>query len=395
MHPISQSPTDILQCIFEIGMQKGQEGFKFATVISHVCRRWRFIALDNQQLWTYIQCSMMKKESSILSFWDRMRSRNKGLPVIIAIWDIRRESTPLKYCSLDKFPLIERLTLRLWDTESISQIQDLSFAVPVGHIERLELIFAMRFGANQSWRALVGRFNNVKALLLYGAPSLHIERNGDDPTSLAPLPQLESLELISTSLRLYDPLSLRNLRRLKLRRFDAADSWLDQISCPNLTALDVQEDIRQERVISFLLRHTTITSLHVRIREMLRDIAAVLPEGQSLTLKGSQLGLNYIPLLDQNSSVYLPALQSLDTWDWDGNLQPDHFEALVCARCLPSSHPRSQLPSWMKPLKSLAIYYSARLSPEEISWRSSELFKEAKYRIEEGKYDARAVLSWI
>jgi hypothetical protein len=399
MHPISRSPTDILQCIFEIGTQKSQEGFKFATSISHVCQRWRSVVLDNQQLWTYIECSMKKKESSILSFWDRMRRRNKGLPVIIVIQHIGQEnSKPLKYCSLDEFPLIERLTFHLSDTESISEIQNLSFAVPVDRIERLELRFlqAMRSYGDWSWRALVGRFHNVKELHLRNAPRIHIERNGDDPTSLAPLPQLESLELVSTELWIPDPLSLRNLRRLNLRGNHRADSWLHQISCPNLTALDVDDDIRHERIMSFLSRHTHITSLHISSWEALGDIATVLPQVQHLTFRDPQMRLEHIPLLEPKSGAYLPALQSLTTWDWQGSLRPHEFEELVRGRCLPSSHPRSLLPIWMKPLKSFIIYHVASLSPDRIPWKRSKFFTEAKCIIEHDEEERiYYILSWI
>lgn len=147
--------------------------------------------------------------------------------------------------------------------------------------------------------------------------------------------------------------------------------------------------------MSFLSRHFTITSLHISSWAALRDIATVLPPVHHLTSRDPQMRLEHIPLLDQKSSAYLPALQSLTTWDWQGSLRLHEFEELVCARCLPSSHPRSLLLPWMKPLKSLIIYHVARLSPERILWRRSKFFKEAKCIIEHDEEGIYYILSWI
>ena len=59
LHPIRQCPEDIIRLIFECAAY-GEESplFAVATALSHVCRRWRAIALSISGLWSRIDMSM-------------------------------------------------------------------------------------------------------------------------------------------------------------------------------------------------------------------------------------------------------------------------------------------------------------------------------------------------
>ena len=59
LHPIRQCPEDILKLIFEcVANDEEDQPFVVATTLSHVCRRWRAIALSISGLWSRIDMSM-------------------------------------------------------------------------------------------------------------------------------------------------------------------------------------------------------------------------------------------------------------------------------------------------------------------------------------------------
>jgi hypothetical protein len=80
MNPI-RYPTELLQEVFEwtARTQEGhQECFKTATRISHVCQRWRAVALQTPALWENIQTLANANPTQIIAFMNRMIPRLKA-----------------------------------------------------------------------------------------------------------------------------------------------------------------------------------------------------------------------------------------------------------------------------------------------------------------------------
>lgn len=98
LHPVRRCPFEVLQMIFEWTVVfSGDYGdfseeisndrwFEAATCLSHVCRRWRSIALDIPSLWSKLpELTMYPIGTGDNLFWERTISRIKGYPADVHI----------------------------------------------------------------------------------------------------------------------------------------------------------------------------------------------------------------------------------------------------------------------------------------------------------------------
>jgi hypothetical protein len=131
--PISNLPTEILVCIFHM-IAFSVHYWLGLVHVTHVCRRWRQIALDHTSLWTYFS----GREPKIWIAEQLSRARNAPLVIEHFRWSMAgREEfslfTPHIFHTRElhlhrlspnivqeirtlKAPLLERLELHLWDS---------------------------------------------------------------------------------------------------------------------------------------------------------------------------------------------------------------------------------------------------------------------------------------
>ena len=90
LHPIRQCPEDILKLIFEcVAHDDEDQLFMVATTLSHVCRKWRTIAVSISSLWSQIDISMDTDDiDDLRSFMKRVKERVGTTPVNVTIWDV-------------------------------------------------------------------------------------------------------------------------------------------------------------------------------------------------------------------------------------------------------------------------------------------------------------------
>jgi hypothetical protein len=275
-----------------------------ATVISHVCQRWRSISIDTPQLWTYITWSVTKAKPLIEDFWDCIRGRIKGLSPALSIYDIgASDSIQLEYLRLDYFERIESVNLYLQDGKAVSLFLNALSDFPHTHVDALQLTFK-DFSEYHFWSLdyVIKRFS-PRRLRIYNCPifplgirstwnliqslTLHQVGRLDPVATLMCFPRLTNLEMIETFIVLSlsrVTLSLNKMLRIKLQKVQYTPEWLDRITFPNLVTVEVDDYIDPETIISFLSRHTSVTTLHSTHWESIDELTAVAPQLLHLSL---------------------------------------------------------------------------------------------------------------
>jgi hypothetical protein len=367
-------PPELLQIIFEFAVEQNQRGFKCATRISHVSQKMRRIAFSTPRLWSYIQCSMAKSESSITEFWDRTLDRVKHIPVDIVIQRIAEPKTcHLVACRLDKVAPINSLALESRSFQCMLEIQSPLFTPPTCPLNRLSIRVEIRAGFDNWDNAIFTRFPPITQLSLYGLPNLDNNQNS--------LSGVQSLQLDEMGLNLADflpyfpdltyldigliyfldypssPFVLPNLRTLKV--WDGS-TWIYQITCPNITTFIVSflhSGPVLDDVMLWISLHPTIIRLESGYIEDYEVLSVACPQIEHLVIRNVR---NNIP----PDSLQLPrfrALKSLGLYvlagDMDRRSTMENFEQIVSLRCLPASHVKSQLAIGEQVLEKLDILF--------------------------------------
>lgn len=273
-------PTELIHYIFELAAEQNEAGFKTATVISHVCQRWRDISLDIPILWIYARISVRKDHHSMNEFLDRVQSRIKGLPPIVSIDDIEDTSSHrLEYVTLGRFMHIQRLVFQVRNAQGILALLRLVSRLDPNSSKNIDLIFGGNSGAGDldytCWDLddIIDQFSPLR-LFIYNPPTFFLAWNSkwhqivhlifqkvdklDIVVTLGYFVGLEDVEIIETNLIVSNSnsnLTLDRLQRFKLWKVSNMADTLEKISCPELTTLEVDIPIDTSGIPLFLSRH--------------------------------------------------------------------------------------------------------------------------------------------
>jgi hypothetical protein len=142
-----------------------------------------------------------------------------------------------------------------------------------------------------------------------------------------------------------------SLRTLIVNTTNRNEWWLQQISCPNLTAFHHGSDFLQSSMSIFESYTSLFTLEYASTEQLLPTFATATPLIQSLGIE--TLELRIFCKLQTNGKEAPPfsCLEELNVSLIDAELTLDDFELIVRARCLPTSHPQSQLPPSLTPLR--------------------------------------------
>lgn len=379
-------PPELLQIIFEFTVEHNQHGFKCATRVSHVCQEMRRIAVSTPRLWSYIQCCMGKSESSILEFWDRTSQRVKNVPVDILICNIGcLNSCHLGICRMDRIASINSLTL--W-SHCIMQLMSPLFTPPTNSLSHLSL--RASGGHSYEWDlALLTRFPPIARLSLYGMsvscneqtsfPSIRELSLNNMEMDLAPifthLHNLTFLEIGRHALMESQalPFVLPNLLTLKAWR---ANWWIDQMKCPNITTFIIDFlpcGPDRDEVLLWISRHPTITRLESWRIDDYERLTNACPQLEHLVIRIQVhcFRPEYIQM------PKFPALKTFALHDGVGCLSPEVFEQVVCLRCLPASHAKSELAAGERELERLELLFCSKKKSTQRSLDGT-LYQEAR-----------------
>jgi len=89
--PISRLPTEILDIIFLFAFPSGRhftildDPLRQSRVVSHVCSRWRYVALLNSRLWNEVTFSKWRRKE-ILPWIEEIIHRSRRSPVYLRLW---------------------------------------------------------------------------------------------------------------------------------------------------------------------------------------------------------------------------------------------------------------------------------------------------------------------
>jgi len=192
----------------------------------------------------------------------------------------------------------------------------------------------------------------------------------------------------------------QSLRTLIVGTDDGNEWWLQQISCPNLTAFHHGSAFLQSSMPIFESYGYLLTLEYTSQEQLLPIFATMTPLIQSLGIEPSELRILCELQTNGTEPPPFPCLRELTVSVSEAKLTLDEFELIVRTRYLPISHPQSQLPPSLTPLIHLFLIRYRGVDPNQDSepWQSSGLYKEAKRRITDDKiwdYYEKEQISWI
>jgi hypothetical protein len=169
------------------------------------------------------------------------------------------------------------------------------------------------------------------------------------------------------------PFVLPNLLTLKAWR---ADSWIPEMKCPNITTLIIDflpSGPNKDQVLLWISHHRTITRLEsCRIGDYER-LTNACPQLEHLVIR---IQVNYFHP-EYIRRPKFPALKTLGLHDGIGGLIPEVFEQVVCLRCLPASHIKSELVMGERKLESLDLLFCSKRGSRARSLEGT-LYQEAR-----------------
>jgi len=387
-------PPELLQIIFEFAVEHNHCGFKCATKISHVSQKMRQIAISTPRLWSYIHCSMANSESSIFEFWNRTLDRVKDIPVDILIQKTAgAKNCHLAVCQLDKISSINSLTFKGYNSKLIIELQSPSFAPPTSSLNHLSFQVEPLDGEKKLETSILARFPPITRLSLRGfflshnsdtslPPLYELSLNHvltDQITILTYLPNLTFLDIDSLSglKSVPHPFVLPNLHTLKAW---CGNTWIRQMTCPRITTFIIDTlgpHTDRDGVLLWISSHPTITRLESYYITNYELLANACPQLEHLVIRQ----LEYRFRLDHIRMPRFPALRTLGFHDREHNdikyLTPEIFEQVVCSRCLPARHAKSQLVTGERELESLYIIFISKKKPTQ-KHIGGMLYEEAK-----------------
>lgn len=173
-----------------------------------------------------------------------------------------------------------------------------------------------------------------------------------------------------------------HLKELKIANKSSHHSadWLKSFTAPVLESFSIYW--LEGPSLAFIESHTSIKYLRWHTGNLLHEISQIAPQVRHL-ITGGRLNRFYEQMLNGGSS---PLFLSLETLSFrqtrrHGGINQENMDTLIRTRCLPSSHPQSQLPPSLKPLKTLSIVLFNYDNPQQHIWAQDELCKETRVEI--------------
>jgi len=361
LHPIRQCPGDIIRLIFECAAYSEESQlFAVATTLSHVCRRWRAIALSISGLWNQVNVSMkLDLIDNLRSFMERVKERVGTTPVNVRIRDVTSglasQAAFMECMDLRYFKTIATLEYRLISPQDILLLLGPHFSSQAANVKQFIILSPRKHVNLRAWNMaqLLGPSPNIESIRLDGLgvavfeglttlPSLrrlrilNMEAPGL-PRFLAQHSQLQELVIRGKRFDMEQFAQDIVLPGLTLMTIDSVNGFpWDRVSTPVLRNVETDDDSDSAR--AFLCRHSSIHTLRylTPLNELgFKDIAKSMVNLRSLLIGGSIDGL--FKEIDPN--VPFPPFPKLKKLALNQLFTPpislEDFEQLLKIRCLP------------------------------------------------------------
>lgn len=393
----------------------GLMALQTACKIASVSQRWRRVAIETPRIWSRIEIYLLptteRSRRRFPAAWDAIRPRIKSVPAEITIRNVGVDhSFRLEQCKLSEIPVISTLYFFMDGPQAYDELQRLSLTgKPILEslcFDRFDMLShsdnAYDFGR------ILSCFPSTRSLAFYEGGDINIvdqrqdpfvqkieasyETSMDIPLVLSLFPRLEHLTA-TTCEKPYDGSSmiLPHLKYFKVCELHLP-SFLPFITCPNLESFHAEgtRDVERE-IIGFILAHPSITTLYFEGISGTKKLITGAPQLQQLTVCQAAYSGNTACFQYPN----LPSLRCLTISDPYHELSRQEFEDIVAARCLPMTHPKSELPQAAQPLDSLTIILFPVMTDQRPKWKKSPLYKEAIKTKDEGDIEELRCLSWV
>lgn len=430
-HPVRRIPFEILQCIFECASGCSDPnptlyGIKYAIKLSHVCQRWRSVAIDTPRMWSSIAFSLESHRDKIGIYWNFLASRIKHVSATISIicWDMQSFGR-LTACKLPRIQEIKKLSLFLEDPRCFEQLYTLPSFLPEKGVETLAVEASWSSEPDNEnnqdnivWDlgALIAHLPTISSLIIRSpykisiTPSIKFEATTsltlasvmdvDIPLILSLMINLSDLDVRNADLaatqQVTDHMSCR-LRNFVMYRCGGGCPWLSQISFPFLTTIIIDINESPERTVTLMRNHKSVTTIWaLNGEDIVSSLASASPQLQTLGMDSGFPWLHKRKIAKIKGTPF-PKLRDvlLDTRFQE--LALTDFEGIVRGRCLPSDHPDGNIMPSLLPLRSLTILRNFESDIPE-AWRDSELFHSATQVTTPSPYhadDEEITLKWV
>ncbi|KAI0637345.1 hypothetical protein C8Q77DRAFT_1097128 [Trametes polyzona] len=382
--PINSLPPELLTMIFSFVEASSEEDCKDLLNITHVCNRWRAVAIGTPVLWTRISFTHSGGVDAFLQ-----RSKNQPLHVTVHTRELVLVST------------IRSLTKEIHRTRSLKVAIPASFALNVvakklfGHTPQLEELCLERLPQHEEERRFTVAFPMepadfdgapaLRSLKLRGIPLPYLPRGPNKLTNVDLGGFLPSLSILLDLLE-----RSPQLKRLSLHGLFNEDAEEDprKVSLPHLETLEVHS-FHATGIASFLpslsLPKSTNISLFASL-DIGEDFGEIIPPYDSETLLDIAClqGMKRLQLAWRHEELWLQAFRGADDFhtpalqvkanifdphpgprffgDWP--IDTSHVEALSLCGSFTQRHPYDfpiVSPTWAVMLESLPALKTLRI----------------------------------
>ena len=417
LHPIRQCPEDIIRLIFECAAYSEESPlFAVATALSHVCRRWRAIALSISGLWSRIDVSMkLDLIDNLRSFMERVKERVGTTPVNVRIWDVTSglasQAAFMECMDLRYFKTIATLEYRLVSSQDVLLLREPPFSDQTANVKKLIITKELPNLVPPEWSLarVLGPFPRLEFIQLDGLgvvtfealntlPSLHRlhilnMKALHVPRCLAQHLQLQELVITGKEFDMEQFTQDIVLPKLTLLTINSVNGFpWDRISTPLLRTMEM--GVNSDSARAFLCRHPAIHTLRylTPINEAgFKDTAKSMVNLRSLLIGGFIDGL----FKEIDPDIPFPPFPKLKMLVIDqlftAPISLEDFEQLLRIRCLP------QEPSDTNKthrISDLAIAFRT-IELNSARWRQSALLARVSQTIKKQGHNEAHCAVWF
>lgn len=391
IHPIRRCPSDILRYIFEWVVEMDKLAWQTtAARLSHVCRRWRSIALESPYLWKRIQIGACCKPDQVRALWTHATERMKNTAAQVTIVNIignASESKVFEQCRFDLLPHLKRLELQLESVNAAACFVNAKLSIPTGPIDRLRIIRSYNDSKIPQFpvdvTSIVALFPTARALTMFNfspasfnvntvAPNI-VELEVGDISNLSlrsllqAFPSVETVQFASVKFVEEDSGDIPWPGLQSLAVSECINMPFNSLKTPNIRKF-LSTDVPGEPIVNFISSHSSLK--HVELGYSKTFMSSALQGTHNLVSFTTDVDMT----LGDPPHPKLGSLEILGLYQLKRNdISLDLFEKIARNYCIPNNVDEGDTQRHV----ALQIIVPNTVLVEELEWRASELLSSA------------------